>query len=93
MIGAVQTIAAAAVQIPGGYFTDKYGRKWLITTMIFIAAFARLFYVYAPSWEWIMVGAVIAGVCRIYQPALNAIVSDSLPKEKRGMGFLSLIHI
>ena len=92
LIGAVQTIAAAAVQIPGGYFTDKYGRKWLITTMTFIAAFARLFYVYAPSWEWIMVGAVIAGVCRIYQPALNAIVSDSLPKEKRGMGF-SLINL
>lgn len=92
LIGAVQTIAAAAVQIPGGYFTDKYGRKWLITTMTFIAAFARLFYVYAPSWEWIMVGAFIAGICRIYQPALNSIVSDSLPKDKRGMGF-SIINL
>ena len=92
LIGAVQNLTAAAVQIPGGFFADKYGRKWLITTMTFIAAFARLFYVYAPSWEWIMVGALIAGICRIYQPALHAIVSDSLPKEKRGMGF-SIINL
>lgn len=48
LIGSVQMLAAALVQIPGGYLTDKYGRKWLIYTMTFIAAFARLFYVYAP---------------------------------------------
>ena len=91
-IGSVEMIAAALVQIPGGYLTDKYGRKWLISTMTFLAAMARLFYVYAPSWEWIMVGALIVGLCRIYQPALNAIVADSLPKEKRGMGF-SIINL
>ena len=92
LIGSVEMIAAALVQIPGGYLTDKYGRKWLISTMTFLAALARIFYVYAPSWEWIMVGALIVGVCRIYQPALNAIVADSLPKEKRGMGF-SIINL
>ncbi len=92
LIGAVNMLAAALVQIPGGFFADKYGRKVLITTMTFIAAFSRLFYVYAPSWEWIMVGSFIAGLCSIYQPALNAIVADSLPKEKRGMGF-SLINL
>ena len=39
-----------------------------------------------------MFGALIVGVCRIYQPALNAIVADSLPKEKRGIGF-SIINL
>jgi len=92
LIGSVQMLAAALVQIPGGYLTDKYGRKWLIYTMTFIAAFARLFYVYAPTWEWLILGAFIAGLCSIYQPALNAIVADSLPKEKRGMGF-SIINL
>ena len=92
LIGSVEMIAAALVQIPGGYLTDKYGRKWLISTMTFLAALARIFYVYAPSWEWIMFGALIVGVCRIYQPALNAIVADSLPKEKRGIGF-SIINL
>jgi MFS family permease len=92
LIGSVEMLAAALVQIPGGYLTDKYGRKWLISSMTFIAALARVFYVYAPSWEWILVGALIVGVCRIYQPALNAIVADSLPREKRGMGF-SIINL
>jgi len=92
LIGAVQNVAVALVQIPGGYLTDKYGRRWLIASMTFVAAFARLFYAYAPSWEWIMVGAAISGFCSIYQPALGAIVADSLPKEKRGMGF-SIINL
>ena len=92
LIGAVQNVAVAFVQIPGGYLTDKYGRRWLIVSMTFIAAFARLFYAYAPSWEWILAGAIISGFCGIYRPALNAIVADSLPEDKRGIGF-SIINL
>jgi len=92
LVGSAGLIASAIVQIPGGYLTDKYGRKWLISTMTFIAALARIFYVYAPTWEWIIIGSIISGLCGIYQPALNAIVADSLPKEKRGMGF-SIINL
>lgn len=92
LIGSIQMIAMATVQIPGGYLADKYGRKWLISTMTFLAALARIFYVYAPTWEWIIIGAIISGLCGIYQPALNAIVADSLPKDKRGMGF-SIINL
>lgn len=92
LIGSVSLLASAIVQIPGGFLADKYGRKWLIVSMTFMAALARIFYVYAPSWEWIMVGAIIAGFCGIYQPALQAIVADSVPKEKRGMGF-SIINL
>jgi len=92
LIGATQMVASAVVQIPGGYLADKYGRKWIICSMTFVAAFARVFYVVAPTWEWLMVGAVISGFVAIYQPALNAIVADSLPKEKRGMGF-SIINL
>lgn len=92
LVGSLGLVASAIVQIPGGYLTDKYGRKWLISTMTFVAALARIFYVYAPTWEWIIVGSVISGFCGIYQPALNAIVADSLPKDKRGIGF-SIINL
>jgi MFS family permease len=34
-----------------------------------------------------MLGAVIQSICFIYRPALQAIIADSLPSEKRGMGF------
>ena len=92
LIGAVEAIARGIVQIPGGYLADKYGRKWLIAIMTFVAAFSRLFYVFAPTWEWILVGAFLVGITNIYGPALMAIVADSVPKEKRGMAF-SLINL
>ncbi len=92
LIGSAGMIASALVQIPGGYLADKYGRRWLIFTMTFFAGVARVFYVFAPSWEWIMVGAVIGGFCGIYQPALNAIIADSVPSDRRGVGF-SIINL
>jgi MFS family permease len=92
LIGASELLARALVQIPGGYLADKYGRKWLIFTMTFFAGLARVFYIFAPSWEWILVGAVMGGFAGLYQPALTAIIADSVPKEKRGMGF-SIIQL
>ena len=92
LIGAIEMIARAFVQIPGGYMADKYGRKWLIFTMTFLAGIARIFYAAAPTWEWILFGAILVGLTGIYQPALHAIIADSVPKDKRGMGF-SIIQL
>ena len=67
---------------------DKYGRKWLISTMTFGVALSFILYAIAPSWPFILVGAVLMAIFNsTYQPALNAMVSDSLPPERRGMGF------
>ena len=54
LIQSVQMFSTAIVQIPGGYLTDKYGRRWLIISMTILAAFARIFYVIAPSWEFLI---------------------------------------
>jgi MFS family permease len=86
-IGFASIMALAAVQFPGGYLADRYGRRWLISTLTFGVAFSYVFYVFAPSWEWILVGAVIGNVCLLYQPALMAMISDSTSPEKRGMAF------
>jgi MFS family permease len=86
-IGFASVIALAAVQFPGGYLADRYGRRWLISTLTFGVAFSYIFYVFAPSWEWILVGAIIGNLCLLYQPALMAMISDSTPPERRGMAF------
>jgi MFS family permease len=86
LIGFVSFLCIAAVQFPGGHLADKYGRKWLISTMTFGVALSYIFYALAPSWEFIMLGAMLQNLCLIYQPALFAMISDSLPPEKRGMG-------
>ena len=87
LIGFVSMIFQALVQFPGGYIADKYGRKWLISIMTFGIAVSYVFYAFAPSWQWIMIGSVFQSLCFIYRPALSAIIMDSLPEEKRGMGF------
>jgi len=87
VIGFVQTLALAAVQFPGGYLADRYGRKWLISTLTFGVSLSFLFFVFGPSWQWIMIGAIIGSLCLIYQPALLAMIADSTPPERRGMAF------
>lgn len=88
VIGLSQFLALASLQFPGGYLADKYGRKWLISTMTFGVGLSFILYAIAPSWPFILVGVVCMCICNsTYQPALNAMISDSLPAEKRGMGF------
>jgi len=94
IIGFANWVAMAIVAFPGGYLADKYGRRWLITTMTFVMALSNLIFAFAPTWHFILLGSVVHSLCLIYQPALFAMVQDSLPPERRGMGssIIQLIH-
>lgn len=94
IIGLANWVSMAVVAFPGGYLADKYGRRWLITTMTFIMALSNLFFALAPTWHFILIGTIASSLCLIYQPALFAMVQDSLPPERRGMGssIIQLIH-
>ena len=87
LITLVSMLCLASVQFPGGYLADKYGRRWLVSSLTFGVALSYVFYALAPSWHFILIGAAIQNLCLLYQPALNATFADSLPPEKRGMGF------
>jgi len=94
IIGLANFLALAIVAFPGGYLADKYGRRRLITTMTFGMAMSYLFFAFAISWPFILIGTLLNSVCLIYQPALFAMVQDSVPTERRGMGssLTQLIH-
>ena len=94
IIGFASFFAMAVVAFPGGYLADKYGRRWLISTMTFALALSYLFFAFAPTWHFILLGSIVGSLCLIYQPALFAMVQDSLPPERRGMGssIIQLIH-
>lgn len=98
IIGFANFFTMAFVAVPGGFLADKFGRRWLIVTMTFGIALSYLFFALAPfwqltaSWHLILIGTIIQSLCLIYQPALFAMVQDSVPPERRGVGS-SLIHM
>jgi len=81
------SLAIAFVQIPGGYLADANGRRDLIVTMSFGTGLAYIFFILAPSWHFIVLGLIVQNLCLVYQPALLAMMIDSLPPNKRGLGF------
>ena len=87
IIGFAGSIAVALVQFPGGYLADKHGRRWLIVSMTFGLACGSFFFIFAPSWQFILIGLLVQNICSIYGPALMAMVIDSLPPGNRGAGF------
>ncbi len=94
MIGLFSSLALASMQFPGGYLADKFGRKWLISSMTFGVGLSYVFYALAPSWHFILLGAVIMSFLNsIYQPALMAMIADSVPPKRRGMGFSIIMLI
>ena len=89
-LGLMNSIYAAVLclsLIPGSYVADRWGRRRIIVVMTYALGLSYLFYVLAPSWQLVLVGMVMAALCRVYSPALSAITADSLPPERRGMGY------
>jgi len=86
-MGAITFGMMALLQIPGGHLADTLGRKKVILIFTFVMAFSMLIFALAPSWEYIVVGLIIANVALLYQPALFSIVMDSLPPSQRAEGF------
>jgi MFS family permease len=94
IIGLANFLGMAIVAFPGGYLADKCGRQKIVSTMSFGIALSFLFFAFAPTWEFILLGTIVSSLCLIYQPALFAMVQDSLPHNRRGMGssLIELIH-
>lgn len=92
LISSVGAAVAAFIRVPGAYVADRYGRRRVIVAFTYVIAAAYLVHALAPDWRYILLGSVILNLGRVYHPALEAIEADSLPEERRGMGY-SLINM
>ena len=88
LISSLGSVVLALIRLPGAYIADRYGRRGIIVLFTFGAALSYGFYVVAPDWRLIAVAVVVSSLSHIYQPALEAIEADSMPPERRGMGYL-----
>jgi MFS family permease len=94
VIGFVSHITLALVQIPGGYLADKHGRRRLTVIMTFAISMTYFLFAVSPNWQFFMLASVLQNLFLVYQPALQALIADSIPPERRGLGFsiINLLH-
>ncbi|RLG88689.1 MAG: hypothetical protein DRO15_02295 [Thermoprotei archaeon] len=88
VVSAINSIAFAISQIPGGYLADTIGRKRLVVSMTWLIAFINFMVACAPSWETLLLISIIDGIVRAYIPALRALLQDSLSNDVRARGLM-----
>jgi len=92
LIAMVSGTARLVASIYGGYLADRFGRRKIIVSMSYVLAMVYLLFYFAKTWIHILFIVIIFGLASIYYPALQAIIADSTPLEKRGRIF-SIINL
>jgi MFS family permease len=88
LFGTTEDFFDAIYQYPGGWLADRVGRRRAFLVFICIASIGYLIYLLSPSWPWVFVGLGFAMAWHsMASPAIFAVIGDSLPKERRAMGF------
>lgn len=88
LFGTVKDFLDAVYQYPGGWLADRFGRRKAFLIFILLASVGYLIYLFSPSWILLFSGLAFAMAWgSMASPAIFAVIGDSLPKEKRAMGF------
>jgi MFS family permease len=86
--GTAKDFCDAVSQYPGGWLADQLGRRRAFLIFITLASVGYLIYLLSPSWPFVFAGLAFAMAWQsMASPAIFAVIGDSLPKERRAMGF------
>lgn len=88
LFGTAEDLLDAIYQYPGGWIADHLGRRRAFLIFIAIASGGYLVYYSASSWPLVFTGLALAMAWQsMASPAIFAVIGDSLPQERRAMGF------
>lgn len=75
----------ALMQVPGGYFADRFGAARSLLISSFIMSLAPVLFVYGNSVGWIFASRVIAGASGgVVFPSMVRLLSHSFPRNELG---------
>ncbi len=74
-------------QLPGGYLTDRLGRKKVIVLGSICRGVSPVIYLLTGRWEWVVVGMFFTQASNMMIPAIDALIAESVTKENRGLGY------
>lgn len=83
-------LALALSLIPGGILTDYLGRVKVILIGTGLISIMQFLYASAPDWRFLTIVYIVDSAAHFYQPALTAIIMDSLNRGEEFKGFLGL---
>jgi MFS family permease len=90
---AIGNLASLILYPLGGYIADYQGRIKVMAYMTFVYSFTFLIFVFTNSWVWVGVGMFMQSLITFYIPAMQALMADSLPPGRRGIGFAATMAI
>jgi MFS family permease len=86
--GTTRDLLDGLYQYPGGWITDRYGRRLALLLFVALATTGYFIYLFAPSWPYVVVGLFfVMAWSSMANPTLFAVIGDALPRERRALGF------
>ena len=88
LFGTAENFFDACYQYPGGFIADRFGRRRAFLIFITLASVGYLVYLFSAWWPFLFAGlALVMAWQSMASPAIFAVIGDSLPRERRAMGF------
>ena len=88
LFGTAEDFFDAVYQYPGGWIADHLGRRRAFLIFIALSAAGYLMYLFSTWWPLLFVAlALVMAWQSMASPAIFAVIGDSLPRERRAMGF------
>src|SRR5215212_596337 len=86
--GSVEDFTDGLYQYPGGWLSDRLGRRNALLALVAAAMLGYVVYWQAASWQVVVAGLFFVMAWQsMASPTLFAVVGDALPRERRAIGF------
>jgi len=88
LFGTAEDFFDAVYQYPGGWIADHLGRRRGFLIFIALSSAGYVVYLFSPWWPLLFAAlALVMAWQSMASPAIFAVIGDSLPRERRAMGF------
>jgi MFS family permease len=93
LVNSLRPVAAFFIYPIAGYIADRYSRAKIITISGYVSAILYLIFAFAPDWKALAIGNFLNGLMVFTFPAMNSLMAESIPPDKRGVGYSVWIAI
>jgi len=88
LFGTAEDFFDAVYQYPGGWIADHLGRRRGFLIFIALSSAGYVIYLFSPWWPLLFAAlALVMAWQSMASPGIFAVIGDSLPRERRAMGF------